>query len=172
MRVCNVHEREMVGSIEQAAELIRTQSTQNDRMWPGKNWPKMQLEGPEGPPAVGRVGGHGLPRFIFTTYERSDTSLRLSWKFIRPENFDGGHMTAFEKTGPNKVLFRSVMEMETRGVAATLLWLMVARPLHDALVKDCIDKVEWELSKVRKETQWSMWVRFLRKIRSRNQPQH
>jgi hypothetical protein len=167
MKVRNVHEREMRGSMQQLSEIVKTYGSKNDRMYPFERWPKMQLEGPEGPPTVGRIGNRGAAQFVMTLYENGER-IRYSWKFLKPVGFDGHHHGEAQELGNGKILFRSVVDMNTRGLKATLLWLFVMRPLHDAVVEDSFDKVERELGSSPMVHEWSPWVKFLRRLKRRN----
>lgn len=167
MKVRNVHQREMRGSMQQLGEIIKTYGSSNDRMYPFERWPKMQLEGPDGPPLVGRIGNRGAARFVMTLYENGER-VRYSWKFLKPAGFDGHHHGEAEEVGNGKLLFRSVIDMNTRGLKATLLWLFVMRPLHDAVVEDSLDKVERELGSSPTVHKWSTWVKFLRRLKRKS----
>jgi hypothetical protein len=53
------------------------------------------------------------------------------------------------------------MEVSGKGM---LLWLFAIRSLHDALLEDAFDKIENHFSKEKNKSNWSIWVKFLRKI--------
>ncbi len=161
MKVRNVHQREIRCSMQQAREIVDTYGSSRDRMYPFERWPRMRLEGPDGPPAVGRIGNRGAARFVMTLYESGDV-IRYAWKFIKPEGFDGSHHGEVLDIGGGCLQIRSVIEMNTRGLKGTLLWLLVMRPLHDAVVEDSFDKIERETGNPLPLRRWSPWVRFLR----------
>jgi hypothetical protein len=47
-------------------------------------------------------------------------------------------------------------------------WRLLIEPMHDALIEDAFDRAEKELHGVlAKRAQWSLRVRFLRKMRGR-----
>src|SRR5713226_3693983 len=164
MKILCVHEREMHGSIEQVGEIVKTHGSSIDRMYPHELWPKTQMEGSDGPPEVGRIANRGALRFIMTSFEIG-IKVHYSWKFIEPAGFDGYHQTDVEDRGNGKLLFKTFVEMETRGLKATLLWLFVMRPLHNAIVEDCFDKIERQLGLSPKGHKWSLWVKTLRRVR-------
>lgn len=53
--------------------------------------------------------------------------------------------------------------MQTSGTG-TLKWLIGIKALHDALAEDALDKVENYFLDDAKQTEWSIWVKFLRKM--------
>ena len=52
--------------------------------------------------------------------------------------------------------------MNTKG-RATLIWILGIRSLHNALIEDGFDKIENNFLGNQKSTEWSFWVKFLRK---------
>ena len=45
------------------------------------------------------------------------------------------------------------------------VWLIVIRPLHNALIEDLLDKVELQVSRLERPKRWGIWVKLLRRIR-------
>ena len=171
MKVRNVHERVVTATLAQAREIVNTYGSVKDRMYPFERWPKMQLEGPDGPPAVGRFGTRGAARFVITTFD-TEPYIHYAWRFLQPAGFDGMHDGTVEDLGDGRLRFRSVIEMHTRGLKATLLWLFVMRPLHDAVVEDSFDKVEREMGRSLPDRPLSFWVRTLRRIKRRRSAEY
>ena len=44
------------------------------------------------------------------------------------------------------------------------IWFFAIKSLHDALIEDAFDKMENHFTEEKKKTNWSFWVKFLRKI--------
>jgi hypothetical protein len=63
----------------------------------------------------------------------------------------------------NKTELSHIINMTTTG-SATLKWGLAIRWLHDAFIEDAFDKVENHFTKANKNTEWSLWVRTLRRI--------
>lgn len=45
-----------------------------------------------------------------------------------------------------------------------LTWIIAIRPLHNALLEDALDKVENQYISEKRKTEWTVWVKILRKI--------
>jgi len=164
MKVRNVHQREVYGSIEQLGQIVKTQMTPQDRLWPREKWPQPRLEGSPWPSLVGKTGFHGPVHFVFTSHE-TVANVSFGYKFIKPAGFDGHHKFSVTRISAEKLLVTAVVEMETRGLGATLFWLLAVGPLHDAIVEDTFDKVERELGNIPQGAQWSIWVKMVRTLR-------
>jgi hypothetical protein len=171
VKIYNVQQREICGSMQKLGKIVETYGSKNDRMHPFERWPKTEFEGPDGPPTVGRIGHRGTAEFVMTHYENGDR-IRFTWKFIKPAEFAGYHHGEADDIGKGRLVFRSIIDMNTRGLKAALLWWLVMRPLHTAVVQDTFDKVERELGYSREPRTWSPWVRFLRWARGRNSPEY
>lgn len=171
MKVSNVHERVVPCSRQEAHEIVGTFGTLTDRMYPFDRWPNMYLEGAPGPTAVGSVFNRGAARLVITQFENGER-IRYSWRFLKPAGFDGSHTGTVEDLGDGRMMFRSVIDMRTRSTTATLLWLFVMRPLHDAVVQDSFDKLERELGRTPPPRAWSLWVRMLRRIKRAKSPEY
>jgi hypothetical protein len=83
--------------------------------------------------------------------------------------FQGEHYFELEGQGEQTVL-RHVIDADcTR--SAWLRWLLVVRPLHDALLEDALDKAEVAFgSPPEKPAKWGLWVRLLRHKGKRRRP--
>ena len=107
------------------------------------------------------------PALRGVTHYENDDRVRLTWKFLRPAEFDGYHHAEADTVGNGNILCRSVVEMNARGLKGTLLWLLVMRALHDAVVEDGLDKIERDFGFSSKDREWSPWVRLLRWLAGR-----
>jgi len=153
MRIKNVHERPLPMDEAAAAALLDSISSDDDRLWPARDWPAMRFDRPL---AVGAKGGHGPIRYEVVKYE---PGRRVVFAFDPrgPETrgFDGTH--TFELIAERgRVRLRHAIDMET-SLGAALRWYLVIEPLHDALVEDAFDRAEGV-----KRGKWSWRVRALR----------
>ena len=85
----------------------------------------------------------------------------IKFRFAGPTGFDGFHGYQRIKTTAHTVVLRHALEMTTHGLAV-LSWLVVYRPMHDALIEDSLATAEASLGQAPQITPWSFWVRFLR----------
>jgi hypothetical protein len=163
MKVVNIHERVIDGSVAQVGKLIDTLASPNDLLWPIDRWVPMKFDRPLG---VGAVGGHGPIRYTVESYEPGH---RIQFRFTQPRGFLGTHRFEVEPTVDGKALLRHVIEMHVTG-RALLIWLVI-RPLHDALLEDALDHAEASLGKQMPQRKWSCWVKLVRWIIRRGQRQ-
>jgi hypothetical protein len=158
MKIRNIHERTLPGSIEDVAELLDSLSTSNDRLWPHDRWPPMRMDAPL---RVGVVGGHGPVRYRVSEY---DPGRKIVFSFDKSgltAGFDGQHYFEVVPIG-GQVTLRHVLEARC-GLGTWLHWTAVIRPLHDALLEDALDRAERALNPSSSaSTPWSLWVRLLR----------
>lgn len=155
MKVNNIHQRIIQQPKEKLVELITTLATDQDRVWPSKQWPPMRFkEGLQ----VGAKGGHGPIKYTVEVLENHE---RFQFRFTQPKGFHGFHSLEINAIAPNRTEIKHVLRMKTSGTG-TFSWLLVYRPLHDALIEDAFDKVENQFTDQTKRTSWSFWVRFLR----------
>lgn len=155
MAVLNVHERLLSASPEEVGALIDTLAGPNDRLWPHSDWPDMRFDRPLAP---GAIGGHGPIRYVVSHYVPGRW---IRFTFTGPRGFAGFHELAVHAAHGQTVLHHS-LAMRTRG-SARLTWPLMFRPLHDAVVEDCLDRAEQATTgSVARPTQWSRYVRLLR----------
>jgi Polyketide cyclase / dehydrase and lipid transport len=153
--VRNVHERWIAAPPERVAELIETLGSPGDRLWPHERWVAMKLDRGLEP---GSRGGHGPVRYEVARHEPDRL---LEFSFPRSGGFRGVHRFELEPSGDGTTL-RHVLEGTTHG-RTRVLWPLVIRPLHDALVEDALDKAEREAAGRQLPLRaLSPWARVLR----------
>ena len=163
MKVINIHDRVIDGSVEQVGKLIDSLATPNDLLWPIDRWVPMKFDRPLG---VGAVGGHGPIRYTVESYKPGHN---IRFRFTEPRGFLGTHRFEVEPTADGKALLRHVIEMQITG-RAFFTWIVI-RPLHDALMEDALDHAEASLGKRMSERRWSCWVKVVRWVIRQRQRQ-
>ncbi|MFC3450152.1 SRPBCC family protein [Amycolatopsis speibonae] len=162
MRAWNRHSRIVGVAQEHVGALIDTLSADGDRLWPVDAWPPLRFDRPLG---VGADGGHGPVRYHVESYEPGKS---VRFRFTAPRGFDGFHEFTMRTTETGETELVHLMVLKLRRPAwctYPLLW----RPLHDALLEDCLDRAERELTgTVRASASWSAYVRLLRNLISGN----
>ena len=108
----------------------------------------------------GALGGHGPIRYSVASYEPGQ---RVTFQFTAPRGFLGLHWFEVLPQGESGTLLRHTIEMNVTG-SALLSWLLVFRPLHDALVEDALTKAQVALDEQPKRVRWSAWVCLLRRL--------
>lgn len=135
MRIENVHDRIFAGEPQAFAAYIDLLGSRQDRMWPSQRWPAMVLR--DGGIAVASAGGHGPIRYVVEQYEPG----RLAkFRFTRPRSWSGSHAFVVWPLPDGRTRLNHTLRMKTRGVG-TLLWFLIFRPLHDAVIEDAFDRV-------------------------------
>ena len=156
MHVRNVHERCFGVAPRHVGILLDRLASDDDRLWPSSRWPRMHLDRPL---RVGAIGGHGPIRYEVEAYEPGRI---VRFRFRAPRGFDGFHAFEVVSTGAERTTLRHVLDMTARG-PALFTWPIVFRPLHDALVEDCLDGAMRTLGNAPTLRPWSLWVRVLRR---------
>lgn len=156
MRVRNVHRRDFAVAPESLGLLLDTLASDDDRLWPSDNWPKMRFDRPLG---VGAAGGHGPIRYVVEAYQ---PGVSIVFRFTGPEGFDGTHTFSVEPLDEGARLSH-LLTMDTSG-KASISWALIYRPLHDALVEEAFDRAAAAVGEPLAAPPWSLWVRMLRAI--------
>jgi hypothetical protein len=155
MKVINIHKRVINQPKNEIAKLFRTLASQNDMMLATDKWPRMKLDkGLQ----VGSKGGHGQIRYHVTDYQQ-DNSITFQFDLT---GFNGFHRFDLTELETNKTELLHTIDMRTTGFA-TLKWAFAIRWLHDAYIEDAFDKVENHFTTDKKSSNWTLWVRILRK---------
>lgn len=156
MHVRNVHERSFRVPPRHVGILLDGLASEDDRLWPSSRWPRMRLDRPL---QVGAAGGHGPIRYEVEAYEPGRI---VRFRLQAPRGFDGFHAFEVVATGAERTTLRHVLEMTARG-PALFTWPIVFRPLHDALVEDCLDSAARAVGEAPTLRRWSLGVRILRR---------
>jgi hypothetical protein len=164
MRVHNVHHRELPVPADVLGALLDSLAERDDRLWPIAAWPPMRFDRPL---QVGAIGGHGPIRYTVESY---DPSRAISFRFTGPPGFNGTHRFVVEPT-PSGSRIAHDLRMRTSG-SGTLSWLVVFRPLHDALLEDALHRATLASGVPEAPPTWSLWVRILRALLRSRRTRH
>jgi hypothetical protein len=156
LKVLNIHKRIINQPKNKVVDLINTLSTDNDKIWPKEKWPAMKFAGGI---KIGAKGGHGPIKYVVEKYNSEQI---IQFRFEKPEGFNGIHKFEIEPINKNETLIKHTIEMQTAGIG-TLMWVLGIRSLHNALIEDCFDKIENNFLVDKKTSEWSFWVKYLRK---------
>jgi hypothetical protein len=145
MKVLNIHRRTLNYPKSKVTELLKTLSTENDKIWPNENWPEMKFKNGI---QVGAKGGHGPIRYTVEKYNPQEI---IQFRFSKPTGFIGVHKFEINELGNEKTEIIHTIDMNTKG-KGILIWAFVIRPLHNALIEDGFDKLENNFSGNQKST--------------------
>ena len=112
--------------------------------------------------AVGATGGHGPIRYVVQDYTRGK---KVKFRFTGPAGFRGWHCLEVEEISAQSARLAHRIEMDTTGTAV-ILWPLVFKPLHDALVEDALSKAQSSLGEAPQRNNWSFRVKALRWLMS------
>ncbi len=112
----------------------------------------------------GARGGHGPIKYSIQKYK---PGVQIEFNFIKPDGFIGIHKFEIEEIDSTKTEIKHTVKMYLSG-KGILIWYFAIKWLHDALLEDCLDKVENNFSKEKVNTKWNFWVVTLRKILKKN----
>ena len=116
------------------------------------------------PLQVGAVGGHVPIRYRVEVYEPGRA---IRFRLTGPRGVHGTHGFELKASAPGITRLEHRLCMRVSG-GARLSWPLMFRWLHDALIEDALDRAEAAVtSRPLQERHWSLWVRFLRRVASR-----
>lgn len=159
MLVLNIHERQLKADPERVGALIDSLSSSADALWPLQSWPRMEFDRPL---AIGATGGHGPVRYFVEEYIPGQS---IKFRFAGPKGFDGTHSFQIVSVSGQPVALKHTIQMTARG-PAILSWPIIFRPLHDALLEDCLAQAQASLGEPPQMRVWSPWTKFLRWVLS------
>lgn len=156
MKVINIHKRTLKQPVSKVSKLLSTLATDNDMILATDKWSPMKLD--KGL-VVGSRGGHGPIKYFVTDYQPGKS---ITFQFDLT-GFNGFHKFNISPLDNNETELSHMIDMTTTG-SATLKWTLAIRWLHDAYIEDAFDKVENHFTEIKKNSEWSLWVRILRKV--------
>jgi hypothetical protein len=154
MRVHNVHFRDLSVPPSVVGGLLDSLSGRDDILWPTASWPAMRFDRPL---QVGAAGGHGPIRYTVESYTPGHA---VTFRFTAPPGFNGTHSFVVGAT-PTGTRISHELTMVATG-SANFSWLLVFRPLHDALIEDALHRAVIACGLSEPAPAWSAWVRMLR----------
>lgn len=155
MAVRNVHRRTLPIPVMKAEGLLRSLASHEDAMWPGDRWWPQRFEGGLVP---GSKGGHGPVRYRV----ESVTARQVVYRFPQRGWFRGTHRFELREYSGGSELVHT-LEGTTHGIGL-VVWPLLVRPLHDALLEDVLDRAERSAGQEpARPNRYSAYVRLLRR---------
>lgn len=153
----NVHQREIDAPADLLGQALEEVGQPGDRLWPSPQWWPMELDGVV---AVGASGGHGPVRYHVVEHAHGR---RVRFEFQPTLGLHGYHEFTVGPLGDGRCLVRHEIVGRATGTMR-ILWPLVVRPLHDAVIEDLLDNAERVATgTVASPANWSAWVRLLRR---------
>lgn len=166
--VLNVHLREVAAPADRVGDLLDRLGGPSDRLWPSPAWWPVRFSGMDGDRlAVGARGGHGPIRYHVEEYERGR---RVRCRFAPQVGLDGWHelrvdpVAAASADAP-RCRLTHVISARLATPRTRVLWPLVIRRMHDALLEDLLDRAELlTTGRVARPARWSRSVRFVHAV--------
>ncbi|MDJ0342589.1 SRPBCC family protein [Streptomyces sp. H10-C2] len=152
----NIQRRAIDAPAADVGALLDLLSTPQDQIWPAPAWSPLHLDAGL---AVGSRGGHGRIRYAVTEYE---SGRRVRFTFAPGLGLSGYHEFLVVPDGPQRcrIVHTAAGRVEGR---MRLVWPLVIRWLHEALLHDMFDNIERVATgRSPRPARWSPWVRLLR----------
>ncbi len=157
MKVINIHKRIINQPQESISKILDSLSSKNDQLWPKEKWPPMIFK--KGL-MEGAIGGHRPIRYSIRKYIPGSS---IEFDFLKPDGFRGIHKFEITEIEKDKTELRHTINMTVSG-KGIFTWHIAIKWLHDALLEDCLDKVENSFLTEKVNSDWNLWVLFLRRI--------
>ncbi|WP_407914578.1 SRPBCC family protein [Kitasatospora sp. NE20-6] len=152
----NIQRRTIDAPAADVGALLDRLGTPQDQIWPSPAWSALHLDAGL---AVGSRGGHGRIRYAVTEYEPGH---RVRFAFAPGLGITGHHEFAVVPDGPMRCQIVHTAVGSTEG-RMRLMWPLVIRRLHEALLQDAFDNVQRAATgRAPRPARRSPWVRLLR----------
>jgi hypothetical protein len=135
----NTHTRLIQRSLGDVAPLLESLAGPHDRLWPSDRWPPIRLDRGL---AVGSKGGHGTILYEVVDHEPGRS---VTFRFDPRIGIVGTHTFSIADHGVGGTELRHEIAGTLTG-PMRLMWPLVVRPLHDALLEDALDNAEAALA--------------------------
>lgn len=155
MNILNIHEREIPVTTCELGRLIDSLASDHDALWPKEAWPRIRFDRTL---SVGAIGGHGPIDYVVEEFCPQQS---VKFRFLSPRGFHGHHWLEVIDHEKGCAILRHTISMRTGGLAL-LMWLIIIRPLHDALLEDALAQAQASMGLTPLVRPWSTWVHFLR----------
>lgn len=161
MKIVNRHQREYSVGAAKIGALIDTLASKDDRLWPRFRWPRMHFDVPLG---IGAKGGHGPIGYFVESYMPARSIVfRFQNTHLVSRGLEGVH-SFFIEPSANGARLVHLIDGEAHG-RQHLLWPLLIRPTHEALIEDSFDCAAQALGLASEHPRkLSLRVRFLRAL--------
>ncbi|WP_344881650.1 hypothetical protein, partial [Allokutzneria multivorans] len=151
----NVHERDLPVDTSVAGALLENLLDPETTVWPVERWEMIEMDRPLG---VGARGGHGPIRYDCTAHEPGRL---VEFTFSPKLTLKGTHtLEVLPGPRPGTSVMRHTIAGRTEGTMR-LLWPLVIRWLHDALLEDLLDRAAVAVGHPpARPARWPLWTRL------------
>ena len=132
--ITNVHQRTLPVPAADAGFLIDELAGPNDRLWPYDRWPAIRFAHPL---QVGAKGGHGPFRYKVGAHA---PGRRVQFVFSN-STVEGFHEFELLEGDETHCVLRHTL-MAHPSALFSVVWALLIGPLHDACLRDLLDRAE------------------------------
>ncbi len=157
MQIINIHRRQIAKPRNEVANLMLSLATENDQVWPHELWVPIRFQTDL---EVGAQGGHGPIKYTIDHYQPDE---KISFVFTSPVWLKGYHQILLTDSGVGCQLEHEIVAQAD--FVKYLVWLLIIRPIHNAVIEDCFTKVERSLGLTPQVIEWTWWVKLLRRLK-------
>lgn len=158
-KIFSHHQRTIDCAIETARGLFETFVDNDSIFWPTSSWPRDAFNDDQ--LKIGSIGGHGGTKYKIQHYQPGAC---LEFSFIYPKGYLGTHEFRLIFLNSSQFLLCHVTNIKTN-IYHWMLWQIMIRWVHDALIQDAFDKAELHLmGKIRLKSTWKYRVYLIRHL--------
>lgn len=154
--VISIHHRQLACAAQPVGELLDQFDAPCSPLWPYQRWPRDTFDGPM---QIGAVGGHGATRYRLERYQPGREAL---FRFISPHGYQGIHGFQVHQLedGRSCLVHFTCLHLSPYH---RLMWHLMVRWVHDALLGDLLDSAEQHLcGGVHRRRAWKWRVHLIR----------
>ncbi|WP_449432236.1 SRPBCC family protein [Pseudomonas putida] len=154
--VVSLHQRVLPCSEVAVGCLLAGFAAPGSALWPEHAWPRDRFDGPM---REGSIGGHGSTRYRLERYLPGDEAV---FRFIAPRGYQGVHGFRIQRLedGRTRLSHFTCLHLSPYH---WLMWHVLVRWVHDALIGDLLDGAEQHLcASVRQRRRWKWRVYLIR----------
>ena len=154
--VVSLHQRSLPCTQSAVGRLLAGFDTPGSPLWPEAVWPRDRFEGPM---REGSVGGHGATRYRLEHYLPDQEAV---FRFIAPQGYQGVHGFRIQALEDGRTCLSHFTCLRL-SLYHRLMWHLLVRWVHDALIGDLLDGAERHLcGGVRHKRRWKWRVHLIR----------
>ncbi|MGY3297986.1 hypothetical protein ACVWY1_002427 [Pseudomonas sp. TE6288] len=154
--VVSLHQRPLRSDPAAVGALLAGFDAADSPLWPHATWPRDRCEGPMG---EGCIGGHGATRYRLERYVPGQEAL---FRFITPQGYRGVHGFRIQALEDGRTCLSHFTCLRLSPYH-WLMWHLLVRWVHDALIGDLLDGAEGHLCDgVRRHRRWKWRVHLIR----------
>ncbi|KTT03113.1 hypothetical protein SB14R_18140 [Pseudomonas oryzihabitans] len=156
--VLSLHQRSLHCTPAAVGALLAGFDAADSPLWPHATWPRDRFDGPM---AEGSIGGHGATRYRLERYLPSQEAL---FRFISPQGYHGVHGFRIVALDHEHTCLSHFTCLHLSPYH-WLMWHLLVRWVHDALINDLLDSAEYHLCDVtRRQSPWKWRVHLIRHL--------